>query len=199
MRPLPRMPNRRLRTVARQVDEALQRQPAGIDVVEHDGHQRLHAGHAGMAVRIGVVLFLARVRGVVRAQHIHHAVARPPPRWPGGAARRAPAGSSARRCRGARSTRARPASGDAASPPRWPSPCGRPGTPSPRPSRRAARARACRAARRAAPGAAWRSAPPARRATPDARRDRRAGAGACAPSAAPRPRHGRPRGGRSSR
>ena len=61
------------RAVARQVDEAGQRQAAGIDVIEHDGHQRLHAGHAGMAFGIGVLLLLAGVRGVVGAQDIDDA------------------------------------------------------------------------------------------------------------------------------
>jgi hypothetical protein len=39
--------------VAGHVDEALEAHSAGVDVIEHDRHERLHAGHAGMAVRIG--------------------------------------------------------------------------------------------------------------------------------------------------
>ena len=173
MRPLPRMPNSRCGPCAGQIDEALERQAAGIDVVEHDGHQRLHAGHAGMRCRDrrGPSPRACAARGRSPARRRCPPASAGPDRLRDGA-RRAPAGSSARRCRAARSSRARPASDDAASPRRSPSPCGRRGTPSRRPSRRAARARAARASRRGAPGAAWRSAPPPRRARRGARTDR---------------------------
>ena len=64
-----------LRAGAGEIDEAGERQPAGVDVVEHDRHQRLHAGHAGMRARVGVVLLLARMRRVVGADDVDHPVA----------------------------------------------------------------------------------------------------------------------------
>ena len=54
-----------LRPRTRHVDEALQCHAAGVHVIEHHRHQRLHARHARMTVGIGVVLFFARVRRVV--------------------------------------------------------------------------------------------------------------------------------------
>ena len=112
-----------LRPVRCQVDEALERQPAGIDVVEHDGNQRLHAGHAGVRARDrrDPSPRACAARGRSRARR--RCPRRAPPKSLRGGGRRAPAGSSARRCRAARSSRARPASGDAASPRRSPSPC----------------------------------------------------------------------------
>ena len=50
MRPLRGHAEQALRAGTGQVDEALQRQPPGIDVVEHDRHQGLDAGHAGRRV-----------------------------------------------------------------------------------------------------------------------------------------------------
>ena len=104
-----------LRTVARQIDEALDGEAAGVDVVEHDGNQRLHAGHARMRGGIWVVFLLARMRRVVGAETSTTPEAARPDRLRDGA-HRVPAGSSARRCRAARNNRAPPASDDAASP-----------------------------------------------------------------------------------
>ena len=92
---------------------------------------------------IGMVLFLARMRRVVGAQDIGDAVGDARPDARRDAPCRAPAGSSAHRCRAAYRP-SRPASGDAASPRRWPRPCGRPGRPSRRRSRYAAHGCACR-------------------------------------------------------
>jgi hypothetical protein len=51
--------------VAGEIDEALQGEPAGMDVVEHDGDECLHAGHAGRRIGIGLRLLLERVRRMV--------------------------------------------------------------------------------------------------------------------------------------
>ena len=127
MRPLRAMPKMRLRAVARQVDEAFQRQPAGIDVVEHDRHQRLHAGHARRRGRIGLCLLLQRMRRVVGAEHVDDALRDAAPDAVAMPCRRAPAGSSATACRAAHSRRPT-ASGDAASPRRSRHPCALRGT-----------------------------------------------------------------------
>ena len=63
-----------LRAGTGQVDEALQRQPPGIDVVEHDRHQGLDAGHPGRRSRIGLSLLAERVRRMVGAEHVDDAV-----------------------------------------------------------------------------------------------------------------------------
>ena len=84
-----------VRTVAGQIDKALQGQPSGIHVVEHDRHQRLHARHTRMRIGIGMILFLARMRRVIGAEDIDHARSRAPPRAPHDGARRERAGSSA--------------------------------------------------------------------------------------------------------
>ena len=58
------------RAGAGQVDEARQGQPPRRDMVEHDGHERLHAGHARGALGIGLGLLGERVRRVVGAEHV---------------------------------------------------------------------------------------------------------------------------------
>jgi hypothetical protein len=64
---------------AGQIDEPQQRKPAGADVIEHERHQRLYAGHAGMCLGVGLRLFLARVRGMIRADTIDNALRDPLP------------------------------------------------------------------------------------------------------------------------
>ena len=74
MRPLRGDPEQARRPRAGEIDEAQQRQPAGVDMIEHDRDERLHAGHAGRTCRIGLGLFLARVRRVVGAEHVDDAL-----------------------------------------------------------------------------------------------------------------------------
>jgi hypothetical protein len=59
---------------AREVDKSRQREPARVDVVEHEGNERLHPGHARRACRIGPLLLVARVRCVIGAEHIDDAL-----------------------------------------------------------------------------------------------------------------------------
>ena len=66
------------RTGRGQIDEALERQPAGGDMVEHDRHQRLHAGHAGGRGGIGLRLLLERMRRVVGAEDVGDALGEAP-------------------------------------------------------------------------------------------------------------------------
>ena len=68
-----------LRTGAGQIDEAGEAQATCIDVVEHHRHERLHARHARGRRRIALALLLERVRRVIGAEHIDHALFEPPP------------------------------------------------------------------------------------------------------------------------
>ena len=68
-----------LRTCAGQIDEAGKTQASGIDVIEHHRHERLHARHARGRRRIALALLLERVRRVIGAEHIDHALAEAPP------------------------------------------------------------------------------------------------------------------------
>src|SRR4051794_1588982 len=68
-----------LRPGTGEVDEALEGEASGVDVVEHERNERLHAGHARGRVRIDLVLLLARMRGVVRAEDIGYALRDPAP------------------------------------------------------------------------------------------------------------------------
>ena len=67
------------RTGTGQIDKAFQRQPSGMDVIEHQGHQRLHAGHARRRGRIGLGLFFQRMRRMIGAEHVGHALLDAPP------------------------------------------------------------------------------------------------------------------------
>jgi hypothetical protein len=59
---------------AGEIDKAQQRQPAGVDMVEHDRNEGLHARHARRTRRIDLRFFLAGVRGVVGTEDIHDCV-----------------------------------------------------------------------------------------------------------------------------
>ena len=48
-----------------EINEALKCQSACVYMVQHDGHQCLHASHAGGGLRIGFGFFLQRVRRMV--------------------------------------------------------------------------------------------------------------------------------------
>ena len=63
-----------LRTMAGEVHEALDGKTPRVDVIEHHGNQRLHAGHARGRGRIRLRLFLQRVRRVVGAEHVDDAL-----------------------------------------------------------------------------------------------------------------------------
>src|SRR5713226_8724885 len=61
-------------TCAGEIDEPLKRQAPGVDVIEHQRHQRLHPGHARWRGWIGLGLFLKRMRGVIGAEHVDDAL-----------------------------------------------------------------------------------------------------------------------------
>src|SRR5262249_1806936 len=64
---------------AGEVDEARERQPPRVDVIEHNRNQCLHAGHAGMGLRIPMGLLLAGVRRMVGADGVDRALGKAAP------------------------------------------------------------------------------------------------------------------------
>src|SRR4051812_26793282 len=58
---------------AGEIDEAAEREPPRVDVIEHNRDQCLHAGHAGMSLGVWLRLFLKRVRRVIGAAGVDHA------------------------------------------------------------------------------------------------------------------------------
>ena len=60
--------------VARQIDKALQRKLTRIDVIEHDWHQRLNAGHSRRRSRVRLLLFVQRMWCMVGAEYIDNAL-----------------------------------------------------------------------------------------------------------------------------
>src|SRR4029078_4374683 len=69
-----------LRPGAGQIDEAGKAEPPFVDMVQHHRNQGLHARHAGGRGWVRRLLLLKRVRGVIRAQNIDHALIEPPPK-----------------------------------------------------------------------------------------------------------------------
>src|SRR5690606_8543768 len=60
--------------VGGQVDEAFQRQAPRVDVIEHQGHQRLYARHARRCTWVGALLLLDRVWRMVGADDVEYAL-----------------------------------------------------------------------------------------------------------------------------
>src|SRR6185369_15114253 len=63
-----------LRPMTGEVDEAFDSQAAGVHMVEHHRHQRLHARHAGWGSRIWLRLLFEGVRRMVGTEHIDYAL-----------------------------------------------------------------------------------------------------------------------------
>ena len=62
-----------------EIDEALKRQRAFGDGVEHQRDHRLNTWHPAGALRVGPRFFFARVGRVVRAEHVGDAALERPP------------------------------------------------------------------------------------------------------------------------
>ncbi|GFO81868.1 MAG: hypothetical protein A49_14950 [Methyloceanibacter sp.] len=72
-------PEQALGARAGEIDESGKAQAPRIHVIEHDRHERLHAGHAGRCRGIDGRLLFEGVRRVVRSQNVDDALLQSPP------------------------------------------------------------------------------------------------------------------------